>query len=246
MVGKNVVCLFDVDGTLTKPRQTICEDMKKFLLEKIKPNYTIAVVGGSDLDKISEQMGGMEVLKEIDYVFAENGLVALQKGQEIGRQTIQKYVGEEKLQDFINYCLRYLSDVRLPLKRGTFIEFRTGMINVSPVGRSCSREERNQFEAYDKEHHIRKKFIESIKKEFPDLNLKYSIGGQISFDVFPVGWDKTYCLQYLKDYQEIHFFGDKTDLGGNDYEIFIHERTIGHKVTSPSDTVQQLSELLTL
>lgn len=25
------------------------------------------------------------------------------------------------------------------------------------------------------------------------------------------GWDKTYCLQFVeKDYDEIHFFGDKT------------------------------------
>ena len=25
------------------------------------------------------------------------------------------------------------------------------------------------------------------------------------------GWDKTYCLQYLdKDFDDIHFFGDKT------------------------------------
>jgi phosphomannomutase len=47
-------------------------------------------------------------------------------------------------------------------------------------------------------------------------------GGQISFDVFPIGWDKTYCLQFVEKsgYKEIHFFGDKTHKGGNDYEIF--------------------------
>lgn len=35
---------------------------------------------------------------------------------------------------------------------------------------------------------------------------------QISFDVFPAGWDKTFALRFLdpKDYDEIHFFGDKT------------------------------------
>jgi phosphomannomutase len=38
-----------------------------------------------------------------------------------------------------------------------------------------------------------------------------SIGGQISFDVFPIGWDKTYCLQFLNDFDNIFFFGDKTD-----------------------------------
>lgn len=34
--------------------------------------------------------------------------------------------------------------------RGTFIEFRTGMLNISPVGRNCSQEERDAFEIYDK------------------------------------------------------------------------------------------------
>ena len=24
------------------------------------------------------------------------------------------------------------------------------------------------------------------------------------------GWDKTYCLQYVEGFEEIHFFGDKT------------------------------------
>ena len=52
------------------------------------------------------------------------------------------------------------------------------------------------------------------------MNLIYSIGGQISFDVFPSGWDKTYCLKYLKEYDEIYFFGDKTWKGGNDYELY--------------------------
>lgn len=37
-------------------------------------------------------------------------------------------------------------------------------------------------------------------------------GGQISFDVFPIGWDKTFCLRFVEkdEYKEIHFFGDKT------------------------------------
>jgi len=34
--------------------------------------------------------------------------------------------------------LAYLSKLDIPKKRGTFIEFRNGMINVSPIGRNCS------------------------------------------------------------------------------------------------------------
>ena len=32
--------------------------------------------------------------------------------------------------------------------------------------------------------------------------------------------------------------------GGNDYEIFMDKRTIGHSVKSPSETIQILEELI--
>ena len=119
------------------------------------------------------------------------------------------------------------------------------MFNISPIGRNCSREERNDYEKFDLEHNVRQNMVEAMRKEFADLNLTYSIGGQISFDVFPNGWDKTYCLRFLDegDFAEIHFFGDKTFEGGNDYEIFTSERTIGHTVTSPEDTKDQCTKL---
>jgi len=91
-------------------------------------------------------------------------------------QSIQEHMGEEKLQTFINFALKYMSEIKLPLKRGTFIEFRTGLINVCPVGRSCSQKERDDFEAYDKIHKIREKFVEELRKTFPNLGLIYAIG----------------------------------------------------------------------
>lgn len=99
-----------------------------------------------------------------------------------------------------------------------------------------------------KEHGIRRQFVEILREKFAHLNLTYSIGGQISFDVFPSGWDKTYCLNFLAegDYDEIHFFGDKTYEGGNDFEIFTHSRVIGHTVNGPEDTFRQCTEIFKL
>ena len=61
-------------------------------------------------------------------------------------------------------------------------------------------------------HSVRAAFVKVLREKFADYNLTYSIGGQISFDVFPTGWDKTYCLRHVEDegFEEIHFFGDKT------------------------------------
>ena len=36
------------------------------------------------------------------------------------------------------------------------------MLNISPIGRNCSQEERCDFEKYDLEHKIREKFIAAI------------------------------------------------------------------------------------
>ncbi len=76
----SVICLFDVDGTITDPRQVlflrlhktltnikqtfflnqqrIKPDMEEFLQQKLKKKVTVGLVGGSDLVKILEQLGG--------------------------------------------------------------------------------------------------------------------------------------------------------------------------------------------
>jgi hypothetical protein len=182
------------------------------------------------------------------------------------------------------------------------------MINISPIGRNATVQERLDYEKYDLQHGIRAKFVGALKEKFPDFgltfvfplrlyfspslsvsvfllpspsypfphrsprigkpfypfssshsyilsktnpSLRYSIGGQISFDVFPTGWDKTYCLQHLAseknisgvEYTTIHFFGDKTAKGGNDHEIFEDPRTTGHAVENPEETIKELKEL---
>lgn len=65
---------------------------------------------------------------------------------------------------------------------------------------------------YFQEHKLREKFVSVLREKFADYGLTFSIGGKISFDVFPRGWDKTYCLEHVRDegFDEIHFFGDST------------------------------------
>lgn len=242
--SRDILILFDVDGTLTPSRLVIKPEMKEFLAE-LKKKAVLGIVGGSNYEKMEEQMGGGNFKQMYDYVFPENGLVAYHNGELFSKMSIKDHMGEEKIKKFVNYCLGYMSTLEIPKKRGTFIEFRNGLINVCPVGRDCTQEERMEFFHFDKEHKVRENFVAALEKEFPDLGLKFSIGGQISFDVFPVGWDKTFCLGLLdlSKYKQVHFFGDKTHPGGNDYEIYEDPRTTGHRVTSPEDTMKQLKEL---
>lgn len=244
------IVLFDVDGTLTPSRLTVKPDMVE-MIKKLKTleNVDIGIVGGSDLDKQKEQLGE-DVLNMFDYIFSENGLYASKLNDErtkhelIKKTSIRDHMGEENLKKLINASMRYMADIEIPVKRGTFVEFRNGMINLCPVGRSCTQEEREEFYAYDMEHDIRVKMVEHLSEELKDLGLTFSIGGQISMDVFPTGWDKTFCLQFVEDkYDMIYFFGDKTYKGGNDYEIFNDSRVSGNTVVNPEDTIKQLEKL---
>ena len=185
------------------------------------------------------------VLGKFDYVFAENGLVGFKGDEQISNTSIQSHLGDENLARVINTALGFMSTLGNPVKRGTFIEFRTGMLNISPIGRACSQEERDDFEKADAVAGWRKEMVAHMRETCCDeLGLTLSIGGQISFDVFPNGWDKTYCLQYVTDaFKDIHFFGDKTYKGGNDHEIYESERTIGHSVKSWQETREQCTEL---
>ena len=164
----------------------------------------------------------------------------------INKASFAEYLGEDNLKQLISFCLHYIASLDIPIKRGTFIEYRESMLNVSPIGRNCSQEERDAFEIYDKENRIRETMINALKEKFGHLNLTYSVGGQISFDVMIKGWDKTYCLQFLDEYEKIYFFGDKTFKGGNDYEIYTSSRVIGNHVNCPEETIDKCKNIFDL
>ena len=242
MANKKVVVLVDIDGTLTPSRQKASTEVIDFL-QQLRKKVTVGVVGGSDFPKQKEQLGD-NVLDLVDYSFSENGLVAFQGHEKIGEAHLGDRLSEKQQCDFANWVLRYIADLDIPVKTGTFVELRTGMYNVSPIGRNCSQKQREQFVALDKERGIRKKMCADMAATFADLNFMFCIGGQISIDCFPDGWTKVYCLRFVEGkFDEIHFFGDMTMEGGNDYEIFHDKRVIGHTVTGVQDTIRQCTEL---
>ena len=236
---QRVLFLFDVDGTLTLPRLPISQEMITCLtdLNNIE-NYDLGFVGGSDLPKQFEQIGETN-MHLFMWKFAENGLVSYYKDELINKTSLIGELGEDNYQKLINVCLSVLSESIVPVKRGSFIELRNGMINISPIGRSCSQSEREQFFLWDETHKIREQIIEKIKKRVPDLNLNFSVGGQISIDIFPKGWDKTFCLKFLQEsnYEKIYFFGDRTEPGGGDYEIYCDSRVSAFSVKNYMETI---------
>lgn len=97
-----------------------------------------------------------KVIDLFDYCFAENGLTAYRLGEALPSNNFIQWLGEEKYKKMANFILHHIADLDIPIKRyellpfpcelvlkidkpsGTFIEFRNGMINVSPIGRNAS------------------------------------------------------------------------------------------------------------
>lgn len=236
------VLLFDVDGTLTLPREKIEKEMKDRLIELKDAGYIMAVVGGGTYLHVEDQLE--DFTKKLDYIFSENGTKSYYKGEVFHEKLIKTVIGDKVLNDIINFSLRYMARMDIPIKRGTFFELRTGLVNICPMGRNCSYEERLIFTEFDSKNKVLKKFRDALDEKFSKQNnLVFTIGSSISIDMFIEGYRKPYCLQFLED-KDILFFGDKTSLGGNDHEISIDPRILrSFTVTSPTNLLEVLKDL---
>lgn len=96
------------------------------LLSTLRHKCAIGFVGGSDLVKQQEQLGtpSINVTTLFDFCFSENGLTAYRLGEELASTTFIGWLGEEKYKSLVNWILRYISELDIPIKRGTFVEFR--------------------------------------------------------------------------------------------------------------------------
>jgi len=245
-----ILILLDVDGTLTHPRQIILDDMISFLQNINKETCHLGIVGGSNIKKIQEQLQ-LPQFELFNYIFAENGLDCYTYNKDLMKLTntfnysIIEELGEETIEYIVNMINIELKTLEIPVRTSNFIELRKSIINVSPIGRDCSQEQREDFYHYDSTYKVREKLINKLKKKLGHLNLEYSIGGQISIDIFPTGWNKTYCLHHIdmNKYMKIYFIGDKTSKGGNDYELYSSSYVNGITTTSPTHTMKIIKSI---
>ena len=202
-------------------------------------NYRVSLVTGSDCDKTIEQVGE-DIFNSVEYSFNCAGNAVYQQGQLVyqnewgGDLKLLKHLGRE----LVN------TNWRSKLQVGNHVEMRPGMINFSIVGRNCTQKVREEYYDWDQKHKERADICRRLKEEFPELT--FEIGGQISIDIFPNGCDKSQVLKYFNN-EEIIFFGDRIELGGNDYHLAqaIIDKGLGrcYNVSNWLDTEKVLKEI---
>ncbi len=261
------IVLFDMDGTLTEPRQKIEDPMISFL-ECLSKNAKIGIVSGSPIEYILEQLSpGLDrwssmMLNNLTFypcngtqIYKYNDF--LTELDETYRATFKDHlaaIGDAStlyshlimnLLDLQSYALKKFSALEVT---GHFVSFRGSMMNWSIPGREASNATRSQFVKLDKELNIRQHLKDVLRTRLDAFGLssiETALGGSTSIDIFPKGWDKTYVLKHL-DSKKAWFFGDKCTPGGNDYELYskLSARDRAFDVKNPDDTLHKGMSLL--
>ena len=104
------------------------------------------------------------------------------------------------------------------IRNGNHIERRPGGVNFTILGRA---EDpfigRDRYVEWDRQTNERQDIAERIRNQFP--NLTVAVGGQTGLDIGPKGSDKSQILRDFTADDELHFFGDRMEEGGNDHSL---------------------------
>lgn len=231
------VFVFDVDGTLTPARERIDPEFEKWFFDFCQ-NNPVFLVSGSDRPKTIEQIG-QRIYDSCLGAYQCNGNEHWYRNRRV------KSNGWKPSYELRHYLENRLHHSPYPFKTDVHIENRTGMINFSTVGRAANAQQRKAYYEWDKKYQERHNIVTDLNKKFKDLHA--SIGGHISIDIYPKGADKSQVIKDLTEvYDEIYFFGDRTEYGGNDYPIAL-VITLGelgkvHQVESWEHTWELLKE----
>ena len=230
------IVLFDMDGTLTPPREHLDYGLVD-TLAKLCRHAEIGIVSGSDYEYIMQQCGFLTTKDEIKqslHLLPCNGTMHYappsyreESHKLIHKKDMKQQIGEHDLKTIfkklINYQDHIVSHYDIPLT-GHFISYRGSMINWCPIGRNATSHDRERFHEFDKSFGIssfRRTLLEQVREEFQNARIDVTIklGGETSFDIYPTGWDKTYALNHFPG-SKIWFLGDRCGDNGNDKEIF--------------------------
>lgn len=256
------IVLFDMDGTLTPARKKMKMNIAIELAKLQKSGYEIGIVTGSSMNYIEEQCNIMLDWSPVSYkdihYFPCNGTKYYSyekndKPKKIYSVSMKEHLGNKQYTQII-YALaenqarlqHSLYGKDMPLT-GNFIDCRGSMINWCPIGRNANHDDRSKWVLLDKQHNIRLRLLDSVFQNPIYENIEVKLGGSTSFDLFPIGWDKTYVIQHLEKYKEIYFIGDRCEQNGNDkelYDLINQSPERAFKTSGPNETIKIINTII--
>ena len=222
--------IFDVDGTLTPSRQKISSDFISLFHDFVRKEK-VYLVTGSDREKTLEQITP-EIYNSCQRVYNCSGSDVYEGDENVYRSDWDlPWEVERFLDDELDYS-------QFPMRNGNHIERRPGGVNFSILGRAKDPFfGRSEYVKWDKDTNEREDIADRLRSNFPGLSV--ALGGQTGIDIGPWGSDKSQILRDFSSEDELHFFGDRMDKGGNDYSLGEGVKELGaytYNVNSYLDT----------
>lgn len=224
---------FDVDGTLTPCRGTMDADFKSWFMKWMQ-GRSVYLVTGSDRAKTVEQVGA-DLVDACTMVFQCAGNSVWQKGVEIAATQLN---APEEMTGYLHHKAAHSS---YPIKTGKHLEFRTGLINFSTVGRNAVDQQRDDYYLWDQRSRERTTIAEEFNSLFPGFEAE--VGGNTSLDIHLKGRNKAQVYDVIGS--PLVFFGDRIFPGGNDYPLHCRmtaEQDQSHPVESWQQTYSIMRE----
>ena len=218
--------IFDVDGTLTPSRQMINLEFLVFFADFVQKEE-VYLVTGSDRKKTLDQITP-GIYNNCKRVYNCSGSDVYEGDNNVYRD---EWEPSDKLERFLNDELAYSC---FPLRNGVHIERRPGNVNFSILGRGDDPSVgRDEYIRWDKERLERQDIADRIRTSFPELTV--ALGGQTGVDIGPKGSDKSQILRDFRLGEEVVFFGDRMEEGGNDYSLGEAVKNMGGKAYPVKD-----------
>jgi HAD superfamily hydrolase (TIGR01484 family) len=220
--NKNVM-IFDLDGTLTKSKVPIDQEMSS-LLSQLLLKKKVVVISGEKFSQFKKQiisriLCGNECFKNLILLptnSAECFVYKKGKWVRVYSLKITKKEEEEIMKEF-RAALKRAGFVKPKKIYGKIIENRGTEVVFSALGQKAPLSKKDEW---NKKHDIRKKIATILERVLPDFDAK--VAGLTSIDVIREGVDKSYGIRKVRRYLRAHknnmmFVGDMIFPGGNDY-----------------------------
>ena len=257
-----MIILFDMDGTLTPARQVMSMEMAH-AIGKLSKKHEVGIVTGSGLNYVLEQCSILKEVFDIDwekihllpcngtqwYKFKNHKLVCHHSADmksELGKKLYQRIVSKLCYEQSIVAATFESLDFF-----GTFVQYRKSLLNWCPIGRDSDTDTkaREKFVEFDKLTNFRKSKLAELNEFIntgSDKQVTIVLGGHTSFDIYPIGWDKTYALNHFDVTKtgKIVFVGDRCTGDGNDRTIYQACYPDAYQTTSPENTLKIIKRFL--
>jgi HAD superfamily hydrolase (TIGR01484 family) len=219
------IFLFDMDGTLAQSKSPISERMKT-CLEGILSYKKIGIISGGNWEQFETQ-----VVEHINQKYYHNLIILPTSGTQLYIYDVEKESWVQKYNEAFKKEERafIISQLDKAVRaagyaheeiHGIRFEDRNSQVTYSALG---SRAPYEKKKLWDPNQQKRKTIISLLPQSIKDT-YTITIGGTTSIDITQKGIDKSYAIKKIHTlfeipYENMVFFGDKLQEGGNDYPV---------------------------